>query len=269
MDQPINRPEGDISVPFQNSPFKSEAKPPDRPACADGLDDPNREAHRKRVSLSSMPMILDGIAKPRIEHSIARSIRRFPRRAQWCLWLIRSVPLCWPGRRKIDVGLHVNLTTFFSAFTCPAELLHHHQKVAGYLKRHRLAQIVYHPGLSRSFQYVLTAQLINSSVSTTKRPTVWTAITICTCVRTCCCRGSCRLEASLGEIFHFYRARRVSPIMRTGKSQMFILGRRHRMTDFFFSLSRWNLQGKSTADFSLSSQIRCRGRVTPRENGRI
>jgi len=60
---------------------------------------------------------------------------------------------------SVDTGLHINLTTRFSATGCPASLTKHHDKVVGYLTRHRLAQIVYHPGLQGSFRYVISAQL--------------------------------------------------------------------------------------------------------------
>jgi predicted glycoside hydrolase/deacetylase ChbG (UPF0249 family) len=63
------------------------------------------------------------------------------------------------GEAQIDAGLHINLTTIFSAPGCPDGLSRHQERIAGYLKRHRLAQAMYHPGLSRSFHYVVAAQL--------------------------------------------------------------------------------------------------------------
>lgn len=59
----------------------------------------------------------------------------------------------------IEAGLHLNFTTAFSASGCPARLLERQQELAGYLLRHRLARVVFHPGLSRSFEYVVAAQL--------------------------------------------------------------------------------------------------------------
>jgi chitin disaccharide deacetylase len=58
----------------------------------------------------------------------------------------------------VDAGLHLNFTTPFSA-RCPAALLEHQQPVARYLRGHRLSQILFHPGLSRSFDYLVRAQL--------------------------------------------------------------------------------------------------------------
>jgi hypothetical protein len=61
--------------------------------------------------------------------------------------------------RSIDTGLHLNFTTPFSASGCAPALLEHHERVARHLLRHRLAQVVFHPGLMRSFEYLVSAQI--------------------------------------------------------------------------------------------------------------
>jgi predicted glycoside hydrolase/deacetylase ChbG (UPF0249 family) len=60
--------------------------------------------------------------------------------------------------REIDAGLHLNLTTPFSGSTVPARLVEHQHRISEYLGRHRLAQVVFHPALVRSFEYVVSAQ---------------------------------------------------------------------------------------------------------------
>jgi hypothetical protein len=60
---------------------------------------------------------------------------------------------------RIDAGLHLNFTTPFSVSGCAAGLMKHQHKIAAYLLRHPLAQVVFHPGLVRSFEYVVKAQL--------------------------------------------------------------------------------------------------------------
>jgi len=60
--------------------------------------------------------------------------------------------------RGIDVGLHLNLTTRFSAPRVPAPLTDHQQRIARYLERNKAARVLYHPGLRASFEYVVKAQ---------------------------------------------------------------------------------------------------------------
>jgi chitin disaccharide deacetylase len=62
-------------------------------------------------------------------------------------------------QRGIEAGLHLNFTTPFSSASCSAGLHGHQQKVARYLLRHRLAQVVFHPGLIQSFEYLVVAQI--------------------------------------------------------------------------------------------------------------
>lgn len=62
-------------------------------------------------------------------------------------------------KARVDVGLHLNLTSPFTAPRVPELLLHHQQRVMRFLRGGRFAQIVFHPGLHRSFKYVVAAQL--------------------------------------------------------------------------------------------------------------
>ena len=61
--------------------------------------------------------------------------------------------------QNVDAGLHLNFTTKFSASGTPMRLIEHQQRITRYLRRHRLAQTVFHPGLTGSFAYVVAAQL--------------------------------------------------------------------------------------------------------------
>ncbi|MGB7586848.1 MAG: ChbG/HpnK family deacetylase, partial [Terriglobales bacterium] len=60
---------------------------------------------------------------------------------------------------EIDTGLHLNLTTQFSASGNSTQLVAHQERLARYLRRHRLASTLFHPGLAGSFRYVVAAQL--------------------------------------------------------------------------------------------------------------
>jgi hypothetical protein len=61
--------------------------------------------------------------------------------------------------QEIDAGLHLNFTTPLSAPNCPARLVQRQLELAAYLRRHRFAMAVFHPGLTHSFEYVMAAQL--------------------------------------------------------------------------------------------------------------
>jgi len=61
--------------------------------------------------------------------------------------------------RRLDVGLHLNFTTPFSAAGSSTRLVEHQQRLCRYLRHNRLAQVVFHPGLVGSFKYVVEAQL--------------------------------------------------------------------------------------------------------------
>jgi hypothetical protein len=60
--------------------------------------------------------------------------------------------------KGVDAGLHLNLTTPFSAPGAPARLVEHHKRLSRYLRTHRFAQAVFHPGLVESFKYVVGTQ---------------------------------------------------------------------------------------------------------------
>jgi predicted glycoside hydrolase/deacetylase ChbG (UPF0249 family) len=66
---------------------------------------------------------------------------------------------CIAHEHGIDTGLHLNLTTQFSASSASSKLVDHQQRLARYLRRHRVAHVVFHPGLVSSFEYVVAAQL--------------------------------------------------------------------------------------------------------------
>jgi len=59
----------------------------------------------------------------------------------------------------IDAGLHLNLTTPFSARQCSSRLVEHQQTLSSFLRSRRFAQAIFHPGLMVSFEYAVCAQL--------------------------------------------------------------------------------------------------------------
>jgi len=61
--------------------------------------------------------------------------------------------------RGIDAGLHLNFTTPFTKPGTPTPLIGHQQRLSRYLRWHRFTRVVFHPGLTKSFEYVVAAQL--------------------------------------------------------------------------------------------------------------
>lgn len=58
----------------------------------------------------------------------------------------------------IDAGLHLNLTTSFSGVNNRPQLIRHHDRVSRFLLQNRFNQILFHPGLTQSFEYLVKAQ---------------------------------------------------------------------------------------------------------------
>lgn len=59
---------------------------------------------------------------------------------------------------SVDAGLHLNFTLAYSAQQRPPRLVEHQEKLSRFLKSHRLAPVLYHPGLVNSFEYVVRLQ---------------------------------------------------------------------------------------------------------------
>jgi hypothetical protein len=59
----------------------------------------------------------------------------------------------------LDAGLHLNFTTRFTGRACRAGVVERQSRIARYLRRHRLAQLIFNPALVKSFDYVVAAQV--------------------------------------------------------------------------------------------------------------
>ncbi len=156
--------------------------------------------------------------------------------------------------RGIDTGLHLNLTTSFSAPGVRALLAQHQEKLAKYLLRHRLAQAIFHPGLMRSFDYVVAAQIEEFSRLHGTMPDRIDGhhhMHLCANVL----RAKLLPEGTIvrrnfsfqpGEKSFFNRRYRQIVDRR--------LARRHRHTDFFFSLPPLEPPARLQRIFSLARQ---------------
>jgi predicted glycoside hydrolase/deacetylase ChbG (UPF0249 family) len=158
-------------------------------------------------------------------------------------------------QQGIDAGLHLNFTAPFSCGGAAADLVEHQQRIARHLLRHRLAQIVFHPGLLRSFEYVASAQMDefhrlygtppdridgHHHMHLCANVLVQKLLPSGTMVR----RNFSfdRGEKSLGnKVYRGWQDRR--------------LARRHRLTDYFFSLPPLEPASRLQRIFALANQF--------------
>jgi hypothetical protein len=61
-------------------------------------------------------------------------------------------------QNNVDAGLHLNFTLPYSMPLCSSRLANHQERLSHFLTSHRRAQVLYHPGLANSFEYVVKAQ---------------------------------------------------------------------------------------------------------------
>lgn len=156
--------------------------------------------------------------------------------------------------RVIDAGLHLNLTTAFSAARCPSSLAQRQQELAKHLRRHRLSQIMFHPALARSFEYVVSAQLDEFSRLYGASPARIDGhhhMHLCA-------------NVLLGKLLPAGTIVRRNFSFQPGEKSLYNrlyrqvvdskLARRHRLTDYFFSLAPLDPPGRLQRIFSLARQ---------------
>lgn len=152
----------------------------------------------------------------------------------------------------IDTGLHLNLTTPFSAGNCPARLKACQEEIARYLGRHRLAQVMFHPGLTSVFRYVVTAQLDEFSRLYGQSPSRLDGhhhMHLCANVLW---QKLLPAKTMVRRNFSF-EASEKSPWNRWYRGVVDrMLARRHRMTDYFFSLPPLEPQSRLERIFLLA-----------------
>ena len=140
------------------------------------------------------------------------------------------------GQEGIDASLHLNLTSPFSAPLVPSRVKQQQEKIARYLRSSRFAPAMYHPGLKRSFEYVVAAQIDEYERLYGVRP--------------CRIDGHHHMHLSanvlVGKLLPKGTVVRRSFTFRTGEKSLVnrgfrklvnaMLARRHQLTDFFFAL---------------------------------
>jgi chitin disaccharide deacetylase len=156
--------------------------------------------------------------------------------------------------RGVDVGLHLNLTTPFSARAVASRLAEHHQRVARFLLRSRLSQVVYHPGLATSFQYVVAAQLEEFHRiygAGPRRVDGHHHMHLCANVLL----AGLLPEGTIARRNFSFQAGEKSGVNRFYRGMIDrVLARRHRLTDFFFSLPPFEPVDRLDRIFGLAHQ---------------
>jgi chitin disaccharide deacetylase len=157
--------------------------------------------------------------------------------------------------RDIDAGLHLNLTTPFSGANCSARLAQHQQRIARCLRRYRLAQVQFHPTLIRSFEYVVSAQLEEFSRLYGRTPARLDGhhhMHLC---------ANVLLGRLLPPVTIVRRNFSFEPGEKSFANRLYrraidrILARRHRLTDFFFSLAPLDPPARLQGIFGLARQF--------------
>jgi len=156
--------------------------------------------------------------------------------------------------RGIDVGLHLNFTTSFTVPQCPTPLVQRQQELARHLLRHRLAQLVFHPGLVHSFEYVVRTQLDEFRRLYQKDPDRLDGhhhMHLCANVLL----GGLLPPGTLVRRNFSFRAGEKPYLNRLCRRLMdLLLARRHRLVDFFFSLPPFEPPDRLRRIFSLAQQ---------------
>lgn len=155
----------------------------------------------------------------------------------------------------IDAGLHLNLTTPFSAPGYPSSLAAHQARLSGFLLRHRFAQTVFHPGLRRSFEYVVAAQLDEFRRLYGRDPARMDGhhhMHLCANVLL---GGLLPPGTLVRRNFSFERGEKSLSNRLYRRSTDRLLARRHRVVDFFFSLVPLDIPERLTRIFSLARQF--------------
>jgi len=137
----------------------------------------------------------------------------------------------------VDAGLHLNCSLPFSSQECPSNLREQQRKLVVYLTRHALARVMFHPGLTSTFEYVVKSQLAEFSRLYGKLPNRIDGhhhMHLCANILFC---GLLPEGALVRRNFTFLPGEKnfVNRIYRQAMDKR--LARRHRTVDFLFPLA--------------------------------
>jgi predicted glycoside hydrolase/deacetylase ChbG (UPF0249 family) len=153
----------------------------------------------------------------------------------------------------ITTGLHLNFTTPFSSRGCSTVLVEQQREIVAALRRSRFSGALFHPGLRRSFEYVVAAQLEEFERlygAPAARLDGHHHMHLCPNVLWA---GLLPEGATVRRSFSFLRGEK-SALNRLYRSVVSrILARRHVITDYFFSLAPLEPLTRVQHIFSLAS----------------
>jgi hypothetical protein len=156
--------------------------------------------------------------------------------------------------RGIDCGLHLNFTTSFTAHDCPPLLRKHQELVGRYLRGNRLAQAVYNPTLASSFKYVVAAQIEEFERIFGGKPHRFDGhhhMHLCANVLL----GKLIPGSTMVRRNFSFRKHEKSAINRLYRGAIDrVLAKRHRLTDYFFSLPPLEPRSRIDEIFSIARQ---------------
>jgi YdjC-like protein len=155
--------------------------------------------------------------------------------------------------RGMDAGLHLNLTAQFSAPGTARNLIEHQERVARYLRLHRYAQVIFHPGLARSFDYLVAAQRDEFCRLYGDEPARWDGhhhMHLCSNVLV---GGLLPRGTIVRRSFSFLPGdKMLNQIYRGAVNRA--LSRRHSLTDYFFSLPPFYPAARIERIFSVAAR---------------
>jgi YdjC-like protein/Glycosyl transferase family 2 len=143
----------------------------------------------------------------------------------------------WMARENnVDAGLHLNFTTPFTGRAIPLQLVEHQRNIARFLRSHRYAPVMFHPGLVNSFEYVVRRQIEEFGLIYGTAPSRLDGhhhMHLCTNVLL---QRLLPQGAIVRRNFSFApgEKRRVNRWFRRAEDNL--LARRHPITDYFFDL---------------------------------
>lgn len=154
--------------------------------------------------------------------------------------------------RGVDCGLHLNFTTAFSSPECPLRLKEEQERLTRYLRRSRLAQAIYHPGLASSFKNVVMAQIEEFQRIFDREPRRLDGhhhMHLCANVLL----GGLLPVGTIARRNFSFRRNEKSSINKMYRAAVDrILARRHQITNYFFSLPPLEPRSRIDEIFSMA-----------------